>query len=89
MYVLRTNVAQKKICLIFFSFPAVVLLLSVHLERLFLLQQRCNTLFCVGAPELLSAARGGSEHRGGGWKDVSWQMLEPCVPSASAEQTKA
>lgn len=45
-------------------------------------------LFCVGAPELLLPARNHSERRGGGWKDVSWQMLEPSVPSASAKQMK-
>lgn len=67
----------------------MVLLLSVNLEHLFLLQQRCNMLFCVGAPELLLTARNRSERRGSGWKDVSWQMLKPCVPSASAKQMKA
>lgn len=69
-----------------FSYPTAVLL--VNPEHLFLLQKRCNMLFCVGAPELLLPARNHSERRGGGWKDVSWQMLEPNVPSASAKQMK-
>ena len=84
------------VCFVFFlfffffsPFPTVVLLLSVNLERLFLLQQRSNTLFCVGAPELLLTACNRSERRGSGWKDVSWRMLKPCVPSASAKQTQA
>lgn len=38
--------------LVFFLFPTVVLSLLVNPGCLFLLQQRCNMLFCVGAPEL-------------------------------------
>lgn len=55
MYALGTNVAQNKIFVVFFFFlfPSVVLSLLVNPECLFLLQQRCNMLFCVRAPELL------------------------------------
>lgn len=62
MYALGTNVAQNKIFLVFFFlFPAVVLSLLVNLECFFLLQQRCNMLFCVGAPELLRTTHNCSE----------------------------
>lgn len=44
-----------------FLFPAVVLSLLVNLGCLFLLQQRCNMLCCVGAPELLSTTHNCSE----------------------------
>lgn len=55
MYALGTNVAQNKIFVVFFFFlfPSVVLSLLVNPECLFLLQQRCNMLFCMRAPELL------------------------------------
>lgn len=79
-YALGTNVAQKEI---FIVFPS-------PLWRIQSIPSSCRRdATCCSAWELLGAARNRSERRGSGWKDVSWQMLGPCVPSASAKQTKA
>lgn len=45
----------------FFLLPTVILSLLVNPECLFLLQQRCNMLFCVRAPELLPTTHNCSE----------------------------
>lgn len=90
MYALGTNVAQNKIFWCFsLPLPHCGSVTAGECKGLFLLQQRCNMLFCMRAPELLPTTHNCSGCWGSGWKDVSWQRLRLPVPSASAKQMRA